>query len=49
MPKTAIAKLTGTSPYSQSRFHDTDKLAKELPGDYEARTWKNNISLSCSN
>lgn len=48
MPKTAIAKLTGTSPYSQSRFHDTDKLAKELPGDYEARTWKNKLHVNDS-
>ena len=28
------------SAYSQSRFHDTDKLDKEQHDDYERRTWK---------
>lgn len=38
--KTAIARLRSVSPYSQSRFHDTPKLDKEAPNDYEARTWR---------
>jgi hypothetical protein len=38
--KTALAKLEGISPYSQSRFHQTPKLPKELSDDYEKRTWR---------
>lgn len=38
--KTAIARLTSSSPYSQSRHHTTEKLNKELPKDYEKRTWR---------
>lgn len=30
----------GLSPYSQSRMHDTPKLDKERPDDYETRTWR---------
>lgn len=41
--KLAVAKLEGISPYSQSRFHNTDKLNKELPNDYEKRTWRNKM------
>ncbi len=32
--------FTGVSPYSQSRMHDTPKLDKERPDDYERRTWR---------
>lgn len=38
--KLAIAELKSTSPYSQSRFYNAEKLPKELPKDYEERTWK---------
>ena len=36
----ARCKLESVSPYSQSRYHNTDKLPKELAVDYEKRTWK---------
>jgi hypothetical protein len=35
----AIARLRGISPYSQSRYHETEKLDKELADAYELRTW----------
>jgi len=38
--KRAIIKLKGLSSYSQSKFHETPKLAKELANDYEKRTWR---------
>lgn len=38
--KTAIAQLESISPYSQSRHYSVEKLPKELPKDYEARTWR---------
>lgn len=38
--KVATVKLTSASPLSQSRKHDSPKLAKELPDAYEKRTWK---------
>lgn len=38
--KTCIAKLRSTSAYSQSRAHETPKLGKEGPDDYEQRTWR---------
>ena len=41
--KTAIVKLTSSSPYSQSKHYSTDKLSKEIPKDYEARTWKDRL------
>ena len=40
---TATARLKSVSPYSQSRHHDTEKLAKELPKDFEARTWRERL------
>jgi hypothetical protein len=36
----AIAHLESVSPYSPSRMHDTPKLEKERPDDYERRTWR---------
>lgn len=39
--KTATAYLRSISPYSQSAFHDTPKMDKERPDDYEFRTWAN--------
>lgn len=37
--KKAIVTLEGLAPYSQSRFHNTEKLNKEGAADYEKRTW----------
>lgn len=36
----ATAHLESISPYSPSRMHDTPKLEKERPDDYEKRTWR---------
>jgi hypothetical protein len=36
----ATVHLQSASQYSGSRFHDTPKKPKELPGDYELRTWR---------
>jgi hypothetical protein len=38
--KKAIVKLKSVSIYGQSRYHQTEKLNKELHADYEARTWR---------
>jgi|SRR5690349_5638072 len=37
------ATLESISPYSQGRYHDTEKLNKESAGDYEARTWRGRL------
>lgn len=37
--KVFTARLQSASSYSQSRFHDTPKLNKEGPDDYDLRTW----------
>lgn len=42
--KIATATLKSISPYSQSRYHSTEKLPKELPKDWEARTWRNRLN-----
>lgn len=41
--KTAIVKLKSVSPYSQSKHYTTEKLSKEIPKDYEARTWRDRL------
>ena len=41
--KTFIASLESVSPYSQSRYHNTPKLEKESPEDYEKRTWRERL------
>lgn len=41
----AIAHIDFRSAYCQSRFHSTPKLPKELPVDYERRTWKNRLHV----
>jgi hypothetical protein len=46
MGKIAKAVLRGTSPYSQSRMHETPKLNKELPAAYEERTWRNKMHVN---
>jgi hypothetical protein len=38
--KKAVAVLKSISPYSQSRFHNSPKLEKELADAYEERTWR---------
>lgn len=38
--RTATLTITGTAPYSASRAHDTEKLAKETADAFEDRTWK---------
>lgn len=37
-------EIVGTAPYSQSRMHDTPKLDRERPDDYEKRTWREKCS-----
>ncbi len=37
--KIATAKLKSASPYSQSRFHETEEFEKEGKDAYEKRTW----------
>lgn len=45
--KIAVASLKSMAcPYSQSRHHDTPKLDKELPKDFEARTWRNRMHVT---
>ena len=43
--KTCLAHLKSVGPYSQSRAHETEKLNKEKPDDWEARTWRNKLHL----
>lgn len=38
--KMAECTLVSASPYSQSKYLRVEKLPKELPGDYEARVWR---------
>ena len=39
----AICKLVSVSPYSQGRYHNTEKNNKELHADYEKRTWREKV------
>ncbi len=41
----AKVKLRGISNYSQSKHHETPKLDKEIPKDYEERTWRNRLNI----
>lgn len=41
--KTAKCKLVSVSPYSQGKYHNEEKLPKELHADYEKRTWKSKL------
>ncbi len=43
--RVAKVNLRSVSPYSQSRFHDTEKLDKEIPKDYEDRTWRERLHV----
>lgn len=42
----ATAHLVSISPYSQSRHHTTPKGDRELPKDYEARTWRERLHVT---
>jgi len=42
----AVATLKSVSPYSQSKFYDTEKLNKELHKDYEKRTWRDRVHVN---
>ena len=44
--KTAICELESISPYSQSKYYETEKLSKERPDDYEARTWRDRLHVN---
>lgn len=41
--KVATCKIKSISPYSQSRYHDTPKLNKEMADDYRQRTWREHL------
>jgi len=41
--KTARIKIESISPISFGRYHDTPKLDKEGPDDYERRTWREKL------
>jgi hypothetical protein len=41
----ATVTLKNVSPYSQSRHHDELKRERELPNDYEARTWRKRLHV----
>jgi hypothetical protein len=38
--KTAVCELESISPYGQGKFYEVEKLPKERPDEYEARTWR---------
>jgi hypothetical protein len=40
--------ITGLSPYSQSRMHDTPKLDKETADAYERRTWREKMTTDAN-
>jgi hypothetical protein len=44
--KECIARLKSVSPYSQSRYHGTEKLEKETHDAYEKRTWRNRLHVT---
>lgn len=44
--KKAIATLKSASPYSQSKFYQTEKLEKERPDAYEMRTWRDRLHIN---
>jgi hypothetical protein len=44
--KTVTVHLESVSPYSQSKHYDDAKLDKELPKDYEIRTWRERMSVT---
>ena len=44
--KRCIVTLNSVSPYSQSKNHTTEKEDKELPKDYEKRTWRERMHVT---
>lgn len=40
------AHLKSISAYSQSRHYDAPKLAREIPKDYESRTWRERLHVN---
>lgn len=43
--KKVVAKLSSISPYSQSRHYEVPKLEREIPRDYEERTWRERMHV----
>src|SRR5690606_36093282 len=41
--KTAICKLRSLSPVTFGKFHQTEKLPRELHDAYEQRTWREKL------
>lgn len=41
--RTAHCTLESISPYSQSRYHETPKINKELHDDYRKRVWREHL------
>lgn len=44
--RTVKASLKSISPYSQSRFYEVPKLERELPAEYEERTWMERLHVN---
>lgn len=44
--KTYQIQLESVSPYSSSRYHNTPRLDKESPDDYEKRTWREKLTTN---
>jgi hypothetical protein len=42
----ATVRLKSVSPYSQSRYHQTEKLERETADAFEQRTWRKKAHLS---
>lgn len=40
--------INGKSPYSQSKIHETEKLAKETHDDYDKRTWREKCTVDAA-
>jgi hypothetical protein len=47
--KQAICKLRGITPVTFGKFHQTEKLPKELAGDFEQRTWREKLHVNNNN
>lgn len=46
MPKIVTVLLDSVTPYSASHQHDTPRLDKERPDEYEARTWREKANVN---
>lgn len=44
--KTATVQITGISPLAQGKFVGEPKKEKELPKDFEARTWRHKMHFN---